>query len=381
MKFRRFGKLDWEVSVLGFGAMRLPIIGDDFTKINEAESIKMIRYAIDNGVNYVDTAFIYHGGNSEGLVGKALQNGYRKKVKIATKMPTWLVKSQNDMDKCLKTQMKRLNVDFIDFYLLHGLTGERWQALQKLDVLGWAARRMKEGKFGHLGFSFHDDFEVFKNIIDASDDWTFCQILFNYMDKHHEAGLRGLKYAASKGLAVVIMEPLAGGRLAMNPHQSVADLWKKADVKRTPAEWGLLWVWNHPEVTLALSGMSSMKQVKENVGSGDKAEPCMLSKKELNLFEQVTKKYREVGFIQCSGCRYCQPCPNGVDVPKIMTFYNEYFMSDRDDAVKIRYLQQVPKESRAKNCEKCGKCEEVCPQHLPIKDTLNRAAFMFESED
>lgn len=378
MRYRRFGKLNWKASILGFGAMRLPTIEDDHARIDEDEAIAMIRFAIDNGVNYIDTAYPYHGGNSETFLGKALQDGYRNKVKVATKMPTWLIKSKQDMNKYLNEQLERLNTDYIDFYLFHGLNKERWQNLCRLNVLQWAEKKMEEGKFEYLGFSFHDEYRIFKKIVDAYDEWTLCQILYNYMDANHEAGTKGLKYAASKGLAVVVMEPIAGGRLATRPHTEIEKLWNEADMKRTPAEWALLWVWNHPEVTVALSGMSSLTQVKENVKSAEQFRPGALSVKELNIINNVAKKYRQLGFIQCTQCRYCSPCPNGVDIPKIISFYNEFYMKDRDEKVRSRYTKSISPENRAKRCEKCGKCEELCPQHLPIKKIVGAAAFIFE---
>ncbi|HVP27293.1 MAG TPA: aldo/keto reductase [Candidatus Bathyarchaeia archaeon] len=381
MKYRHFGRLDWEASVLGFGAMRLPTIGNDYARIDEPEAVKMIRYSVDNGVNYIDTAYPYHGGNSETLLSKALEKGYRRKVKIATKMPTWLIHSQADMDKYLDEQLDRLKMDKVDFYLLHGMTKERWRELTKLEVFKWAEKKIEEEKFDYLGFSFHDEYSVFKKIVDAYDNWDFCQILYNYMDSTYQAGTRGLKYAASKGLAVVVMEPIAGGRLAMKPHKDIEAIWGQADVKRTLAEWALLWVWDHPEVTVALSGMSSMKQVKENVKTASISEPMILSNKERSLFKRVSEKYRQLGFVQCTKCRYCQPCPNGVNVPEIIELYNEFYMKDRAEEVKRKYAKQITSESSGKRCTKCGKCEELCPQHLPIKETMSRSVSIFEQEN
>jgi predicted aldo/keto reductase-like oxidoreductase len=381
MKYRPFGKLDWSASILGFGAMRFPVLGGDFAKIDEAKAIGMLRYAIDKGVNYIDTAYAYHMGNSETVVGKALRDDYREKVHIATKMPCWLINSQEDMDKYLSEQLNKLGIGKLDFYLLHGLTGERWEKLSKLNVLGWAERKMDEGAFDHLGFSFHDSFATLKNILDSYDNWTLCQILFNYMDANYEAGTKGLKYAASKKIAVIVMEPVAGGRLAMPTGDEIQAVWKKAKITRTPAAWALLWVWNHPEVTVALSGMSNMAQVKENLETARIAEPEILSREELRLYKEVASKYRQLGFVRCSACKYCQPCPNGVDVPTIISFYNEYFMKDRADAVKEEYRRKVKPESQAKRCKRCGKCEELCPQHLPIRRIIGHSSFIFEQEN
>jgi len=380
MKYRAFGRLDWKVSVLGFGAMRLPIVGGDAAKIDEAEAIAMIRTAIDHGVNYVDTAYPYHRGNSEVLVGKALMNGYRKKVKLATKMPTWLVKSQQDMDKYLNEQFSRLKLEYVDFYLLHGLDGESWQKLKELDVCDWAERKIAEGKFRYLGFSFHDEYPVFKKIIDDYEKWILCQIQYNYMDADYQAGTKGLEYAASRGLAVVIMEPIAGGRLGVKPPAEIEDTWAKARVKRTPAEWALTWVWNHPEVSVVLSGMSTIKQVMENLETADRSAPDILTKKELELVNRVTQKYRELGFVGCTGCRYCMPCSEGVNIPEIISLYNEFYVKDRSDEVKSKYWEHITPESQAKRCARCGRCEELCPQHLPINEILRRAAMIFEEK-
>jgi predicted aldo/keto reductase-like oxidoreductase len=382
LRYRNFGeKLDWKVSALGFGAMRLPIIGNDASKIDEHEATKMIRYAIDSGVNYVDTAYVYHRGNSETILGRALRDGYREKIKLATKMPTWLVKSQHDMDVYLDEQLTRLDSDYVDFYLLHGLTGERFQKLKELNVLEWAEKKMEKGKFKHLGFSFHDEYEAFKKIIDSYDGWTFCQILYNYLDARFQAGTKGLKYAASKGLATVVMEPIAGGRLAFKPPEEIQKLWDRAEVKRPLAEWALTWVWNHPEVSVVLSGMSNMQQVTENVESADRSGPGMLSKKELQLISRVVQEYKKLGFVGCSGCRYCLPCPEGVQIPDIISSYNEYYVQSDKDEIKKKYWEHITPESQAKRCKRCGNCEKLCPQQLPIKDIMSRAAMIFESPD
>ncbi len=379
MKYRSFGKLNWKVSALGFGAMRLPIICNDAARINEPEAIKMIRYAIDHGVNYVDTAYVYHGGNSEKLVGKTLKDGYRENVKLATKMPTWLINSREDMDKCLEEQLKRLQTD-IDFYLLHGLDKERWQKLQALNVIDWAEKKISEGKFRHLGFSFHDEYDAFKDIIDSYENWTLCQIQYNYVDSEYQAGTRGLRYAASKGLAVVVMEPIGGGRLAIKPLKPIQDLWEVAGVKRTQAEWALLWVWNHPEVSTALSGMSNLQQVKENVRTASHSGINKLTKEELSLLDQVALKYKSMGFVGCTGCRYCLPCAEGVNITEIISLYNEFYVKNMNDEVKVKYLESITPESRAKRCKACGKCQELCPQQLPIPDIIKRAAWIFEQE-
>jgi len=380
MKCRSFGKLNWKVSALGFGVMRLPTIGGDSAKINEPLATRMLRYAIDHGVNYLDTAYSYHGGNSEPFLRKALQEGYREKVKLATKMPTWLVNSRQDMGKYLDEQLARLETN-IDFYLLHGLTNERWQKLEELNVTAWAEKKIDEGKFSHFGFSFHDTYGVFKDIIDSYDGWTLCQIQYNYVDADHQAGTEGLKYAASKGLAVVVMEPVGGGRLVITPPRQVQSLWKKAKTRRTPAELALLWVWNHPEVSVALSGMSTMQQVTENVKTANCSVPPTLSQEELRFVSQLARKYRKLGFIGCTSCKYCMPCDEGVSIPEIIAFVNEFFINREGEEVKTKYHENIKPENQANRCVRCGKCEQTCPQHLPIRDILGRAVWIFEHTD
>jgi predicted aldo/keto reductase-like oxidoreductase len=380
MKFRRFGRLKWKASALGFGIMRLPTIGGDAAKINEPVATRMLRYAIDHGVNYLDTAYPYHGGNSEAFLGKVLQKGYREKVKLATKMPTWLVNSQEDMDKYLDEQLIRLKTD-TDFYLLHGITKERWQRLKELNVIEWLEKKRDEGKFSHFGFSFHDTYDVLRDIIDSYDGWTFCQIQYNYVDADHQAGTEGLRYAASKGLAVVVMEPVAGGRLAITPPKQVQSLWKKAEIKRTSAELALLWVWNHPEVSVVLSGMSTMQQVIENVKTANRSVPPTLSQEELRFVDKLAQKYKKLGFIGCTGCRYCMPCDSGVSIPEIIASVNEFYIKDGSEEVKTKYHEQIKLENQAGKCIKCGKCEQRCPQQLPIRDILGRAVWIFEKTD
>lgn len=379
MKYRKFGKLDWRVSVLGFGTMRLPIVDNDYRKVNEVEAIKMIRYAIDHGINYIDTAYGYHGGNSEVVIGKALKDGYREKVKVATKMPVYMVNKREELDKIFNEQLKRLQLEHIDFYLLHALNRDTWKKTLELNVLDWAERQIAEGKIDYLGFSFHDEFEVFKEIIDGYNKWTLCQIQYNYIDtesSRQTPGTIGLKYAASKGLAVVIMEPIKGGLLAITPPKEVQAIWDEAEVKRSPVEWALLWVWNHPEVSVALSGMSTMEHVVENIQFAERSEPNILTPKDLEILARVKEKYLQYGFIGCTRCQYCMPCPQGVHIPDIIAFFNEILKSDdpqkRGEIIKM-YNKTIPQENRADVCIECGSCEKKCPQNLPIRRILLHA--------
>jgi len=375
MQYRRFGKLEWEVSALGFGAMRLPLTDMNPASVDEPESIRMIRYAIDHGVNYLDTAYMYHGGQGEGIVGRALQDGYRERMKLATKLPARLVESARDFDRFFNEQLERLQTGKIDFYLLHGLNGQSWSNVRDLGVLRWAEGKIADGQIDYLGFSFHDDYKVFKEIVDAYDNWTLCQIQYNYMDVTYQAGTRGLKYAAAKGLAVVVMEPLRGGRLAKTPPEQVAKVWAGAARKRTPAEWGLLWVWNHPEVSVALSGMSAMEQVVENVAVADCSGPGTLPANDLALINRVRKAYRGLNPIPCTDCGYCMPCSSGVEIPSIFQMYNDAMMWDDPRTGRFRYRGPggLNEEQRADQCTDCGECVEACPQDIPIPEWLEKA--------
>jgi hypothetical protein len=356
--------------------MRLPVLNNDFGNVNQPEAIRMIRYAIDHGVNYVDSAYGYHYGNSEVVVGKALQDGYREKVRVATKLPCYEVSSYQDFDRLLNEQAKRLQTEKIDFYLLHGLNRVEWPKVRNLGVIKWAEDAIAQGRIGCLGFSFHDDYEVFQEIIDAYDNWTLCQMQYNYMDEEFQAGTRGLHYAHRKGLAVVVMEPLRAGRLA-RPPEKVAGLWENAPVQRTPQEWGLRWVWNHPEVTVVLSGMSTMRQVEENVAYAEHSQPHNLTAEELALIKRVRDAYLSLSQISCTACRYCMPCPNGVDIPRIFELYNDAIIYNDHHHPRWAYSANSPgilkEENRADKCIQCGQCVEKCPQKLPIPELLEKA--------
>ncbi len=357
--------------------MRLPTINDDYSKINEKEALEMVRFAIDRGVNYVDTAYPYHKGNSELFVAKVLKDGYRQKVYLATKSPVWLVQSHEDFEKYLNEQLSKLETDHIDMYLLHALNKERWEKIKKLGVFDFVQKALSDGRIRYIGFSFHDELKVFKEIVD-SYEWDFCQMQFNYMDEHYQAGITGLKYAHKKGLAVIVMEPIKGGKLANAPKDAMK-IFEGTSDKRSPAEWALRWVWSHPEVSLLLSGMSSMEQVVENVKTAS-APNYALEKSEMKVIDAVRTIYKSKIKVDCTNCRYCMPCPNGVAIPDVFRIYNDAFIFDNLEGSKREYKFLIEQNSDASKCVECGDCEKVCPQKLPIRDLLKEARAALEPQ-
>lgn len=382
MLYRKFGKTNEMVSVLGFGCMRLPIIGNDPTNIDEDKAIGMVRHAIDAGVNYVDTAYPYHGtgfsqgGASEPFVAKALKDGYREKVKLATKLPSWLIKSRADMDKYLNEQLERLETDTIDFYLVHSLNKSYWPILTETGISEFLDQAIKDGRIKYAGFSFHDQAELFKEIVDYYD-WSFCQIQYNYLDENYQAGREGLEYAAKKGLGIAIMEPLRGGNLINLPTEA-KNIIDQADVKRTPAEWALRWVWNLPEVSVVLSGMTTMDQVVENIKVAQEAQPNSLTAKEMAIVDEVKKLFNERIKVNCTACSYCMPCSAGINIPMCFATYNDYWIFDGTPAAKQRYEFLAKISAPASNCVECGKCESHCPQGIAISKELKKVKQLFE---
>ena len=370
MRYRKFGKAGFEASILGFGCMRLPVIGGDPGRIDEPLATRMLHSAIDAGVNYVDTAYGYHKGESERFVGRALKGEWRRKVHLATKMPMWKIESAADFDLILNEQLEKLQTDRIDCYLLHGLKAERWEKGQRLGILDWAERAIASGRIGCLGFSFHDEYKTFPRIIDGWDKWTFCQIQYNYMDEEHQAGTKGLEYAHAKGLAVVVMEPLLGGNLT-SPPDAVASLWATAGRKMSPVEWALSWVWSKPEVSVVLSGMSAMEHVEENLRLADSSK--RLTAGELELVGRVRDKYREIRPVPCTQCEYCMPCPNGVAIPKVFRIYNDGVVYNNPTRAK-KQIAQMEAGSRASACIECRECEPKCPQSIEISSWMPRIA-------
>ena len=371
MQYRDFGSLDWQVSALGFGAMRLPKENGD---IKQDQAVEMIRYAIDQGVNYIDTAWPYHGGASEGLVAKALKDGYREQVKVATKLPSWKIDSKEDLDKYLEQQLERLEVETIDFYLLHALNQDHWQNYKDLGleyVFEWIEEIKEADKIEQIGFSFHDDYNLFTEIIDVYD-WDFCQIQYNYIDTEFQAGKKGLKYAADKNIPVVVMEPLRGGSLAGDMPSEIEGIFDRAKQERRSTDWALQWLWNQPEVSVVLSGMSNLKQVKENVQSAANSGVGKLATKEEEIIQQAANKYQELIPVNCTGCEYCVPCPVGVRIPKAFSLYNEAEIFN-SKAEKQQKYNKLAENEQASACVECGQCEEICPQNLDIIEKLATA--------
>jgi len=377
MQYRTFGKLDFKPSALGFGAMRLPVLvgadgKPDFKQIDYPAATAMLHRAIDGGVNYVDTAWMYHENTSETWLGEALKGGYREKVKLATKMPVWEVKKPGDFDRILDIQRERLQQDRIDFYLLHSLDAAHWKCVVEQGQLASAEKALADGRIAHFGFSFHGTHEVFEEILAATDLWEFCQIQFNYMDEDYQAGRRGLELAAAGGLGVIVMEPVRGGMLARNLPPRGEALWAGAPVKRTPAEWALQWVWSNPEVSFLLSGMSEMRHVEENLAYAERSRPGLLSAGELALVARVRDLYRELSPIPCTACRYCMPCPQGVSIPDILELYNDAHMFG-DPARQRLFYTWLDEEERAGNCTACGECEDKCPQGIAVSGWMEKA--------
>jgi len=372
MQYRQVPKNGDQLSALGFGAMRLPTKRG---RIDEERATRQIRYAIDKGVNYVDTAVPYHGGESERFLGRALSGGYREKVKLATKLPPWSVKTREDMDRILDIQLKKLQTDRIDYYLLHSLEAGQWKRLLDLGVLKFLESAKVAGKIRNAGFSFHGDRRTFREIIDAYD-WVFCQIQYNFLDETNQAGTEGLRYAASKNIAVMVMEPLRGGMLAGKLPKEVREIYDRAEMRRSAAAWALRWVWNHPEVTVVLSGMNDENHIAENLKTCEDALPGSMTAVELATIEAVAGTYRRLLKVGCTGCAYCMPCPFGVNIPQCLFLYNDYSMGGNHLMTRGLYgmglMGGMGPRADASLCRSCGKCAKACPQKIAIPDELKK---------
>ncbi|MDC7242535.1 MAG: aldo/keto reductase [Sphaerochaetaceae bacterium] len=374
MKYRELGKDKIKVSQLGFGCMRFPIIGDDTKNVDVEKTRELLKVAVNNGVNYIDTAYPYHGGMSEGVVGKILnEENLRDKVFLTSKLSLWMVESANKLNDFLNDQLKRSKQDYFDFYIIHALNKKSWQTAKDYKALEFLTKAKKEGKIKYTGFSFHDEsLDLFKEIVD-SYDWDMVQIQYNYLDENYQAGKEGLEYCKSKGIGCVIMEPLKGGQLATKLPPTAENTFKQADKDASFASWSFKWLLNQDNVKVILSGMGALEEVLDNIKSASKYEVNSLSASDNNTIESVVKILNKGKHIDCTNCKYCLPCPQGVLIPNNFAYYNKYYNFDTDKnrkSVKNMYKSVFSDEEKASACVECGLCETHCPQHLEIRDLL-----------
>lgn len=368
MEYRKLEKLGISPSLLGFGCMRFPKTEDG--NIDETEAERMLDRAMAAGVTYIDTAYPYHNGDSEPFVGRVLKKYDRKSFYLATKLPVWKTESVADAKQIFEEQLARLQVDYVDFYLLHAMNKERWDKLLSLGILEYYEELKAQGKIKYLGFSFHDSYEVFEEIL-TYRAWDFCQIQYNYMDTQHQAGDKGYALAEKLGVPMVIMEPVKGGSLAVLP-DDISRMYRAAAADASVSSWALRWVGTHPNVKVILSGMSTYEQVEDNLKTFDRFKP--LEEKEQKLVEKVADTIRSRMKNGCTGCRYCMPCPFGVDIPKNFALWNEEAMYGNPKAMREKYESELAVGARADQCRKCGACEKECPQAIPVRENLTRVA-------
>ena len=379
MLYRKLSKTGIDLSVLGFGCMRLPTIDHKPEKIDYPKAAQLLHYAIDHGVNFIDTAYFYHSavfgqrGESEPFVGEALSGGWRGKVHLATKMPLFQLRQKEQMDTYFKEQLVRLQTDYLDFYLLHGLNGEMWDKMRELGVREFLDKKKSEGKIRFPAFSFHGKAEDFIRICNEYD-WTYAQIQYNYMDIDFQAGYKGLKYAADKGIGIVVMEPLKGGKLANKLPAEMMSVFNASVIKRSPAEWALRYVWNEPGVSSLLSGMNSMEQLMENIRIADEGLPNSLDRDEILIFDTLRNAMGTRIKADCTECRYCMPCASGVDIPGVLAALNNATIWSDSNPWLTGYVQIGGKAGK---CTECRECEEVCPQELPISTLMKEAVSLF----
>jgi predicted aldo/keto reductase-like oxidoreductase len=380
MLYRKLGKTGIDLSILGFGCMRLPVIDNKADKIDYPTATRLLHYAIDHGVNFVDTAYFYHAavfgqrGESEVFLGEALSGGWREKVRLATKLPGFQIRQREEMDRYLEEQLARLKTDYLDFYLLHGLDGEMWDRMRDLGVREFLDRKKADGKIKFPAFSFHGKADDFIRICDDYD-WAYAQIQYNYMDTEFQAGRRGLKHAAGKGMGVVVMEPLRGGKLARDLPQEMTSVFNAAAIKRSPAEWALRFVWNEAGVSSLLSGMNAMAQVEENLRVADSGVIGSLDKIDLATIEALRNAMGSRKKADCTTCRYCMPCASGVAIPEVLAALNNAAIWNDPNPWLTGYLRV---DGKASKCTECKACEEICPQKLPIASLMKDAVNLFK---
>ncbi len=377
MLYRKMGKTGEKVSILGMGCMRLPTLGSN-DRIDCVNASMLLDYALDQGVNYLDTAYSYHslsnseGGTSEVFLGDYFsENDRRDEIHISTKLPTWLLEKEEDMDRYLDEQLKRLKTDQIDFYLLHSLKEKNWFHLDILRILDFLDSARADGRVKYVGFSSHDDAGFFKEVVD-SYKWDMCLIQYNYLDENIQAGKEGLHYAARKGLGVAVMEPLKGGVLAQHIPPEVQKIWDNSPFQMKPAEWALRYLWDIPEISTVLSGMNTLDQIVENLQTAEDGLPHSLTSEEREVMEDVKTAYHDKIVAECSRCGYCMPCPSGINIPQCLSYLNQAEMLDDDSEVKNQYYFMLKDTERAGNCLECGLCQELCSQKLPIIELLKK---------
>ena len=375
MEKRKMEKLGAEVSLLGFGCMRFPTNAEG--KIDREKAEAMMDKAIAAGVNYIDTAYPYHGGESELFVGEVLKKYDRDSYYLATKLPLWAVHSLEDVDKLFNEQLSKLQTDYVDFYLMHAMGGSKWREMVKLGVVERLEELKAEGKIRYLGFSFHDSYEAFEEILNARD-WDFCQIQLNYMDVNDQAGMKGYKLTEEKQVPLVIMEPIKGGMLA-NYGGDIADVFHALDKDASFASFALRWVGSLPNVKVVLSGMSTMEQVEDNLKTFGDFKP--MSEEELATVDKVVEILNNRVQNGCTGCSYCMPCPAGVNIPKNFRIWNTYHMYQNYNAVRWNWETEMRDEERANKCIECGMCESICPQALQIREDLKRVMEDLEKKE
>lgn len=372
MRYTELGGTGLRVSALGLGAMRLPHEDGDPSAIRREEAAEMVEEALRLGVNYIDTAYPYHGGESESFLGEVLEGRAREDLVLATKMPSWKVESSDDFDRFLDEQLQRLRTEFVDLYLLHALKDSHWTKLSGLGVLQWAEAKIADGVIGGLGFSFHDSFDVFLRILGAWDHWAQVLLMYNYLDRDYQAGVRGVREAHGRGVGVAVMEPLRGGLLAGDLPPEVKKLLDEADLGHGHVDLALQWLWSQPEVSVVLSGMGSLQQIRENCASAARSRPGLLSGETKALVERAGDILRERSVTGCTGCRYCMPCPEGVAIPEVLEALDTAAIFEDEKAARRQY-GFLGEEKDARACVGCGACEEACPQSVEIIEMLKRA--------
>jgi len=372
MLYRSSNRFPEKISALGFGCMRIPgQETDDKWQFDEDFAIRMFRHAIDSGVNYMDTAYIYSSGQNERILGRALGDGYRDRVLLTTKLPCWLCKEEADFERIFSEQLERLGTDHLDFYLLHSLSGESWKKMNEMHVMDFMEAKKREGRIRHIGFSFHGSYEEFETIARAYP-WEICQLQFNYLDVNKQAGEKGIRLAGELGIPVIIMEGLLGGKLANVP-ANVSDVFRAFPTERSSAEWAFRFLLDRPEIVTVLSGMSDMAQLEDNLRIFSETDVGCMTSEEKELVARAREAYESRLKVSCTSCRYCMPCPAEVDIAGIFSIWNNAAMFDNMEGGKTSYGKRIEKGTDASKCVECLACEGVCPQSLPITELLKKA--------